>query len=126
MDVTDERWADDEVRKIAALIRDIDICMLVTSDGHELRGRPMSNNGEVEFDGDCWFFAFRDSAKVRQIEAQPRVELAYIATERGAWVSIEGTAEVVADEEKKRALWVDDLRMWFPRAPRMTRSCCSR
>jgi len=114
--MTDDRWSG-EVRRIASLIKDIDICMLVTRDGQDLRGRPMSNNGEVEFDGDSWFFALRDSAKVRQIEADPSVELAYIATERGAWVSIEGAAQIVTDDARKRALWMEDLRMWFPDGP---------
>ena len=86
----------------------------------------MSNNGEVEFDGDCWFFALRDSDKIRQVEADARVELAYIATERGAWVSLEGTAYVVTDDARKRELWMDDLRTWFPGGPEDPRSCCSR
>jgi general stress protein 26 len=115
--MTDATWRPDETREIAELIKDIDICMLVTQSDGTVRGRPMSNNGKVEFDGDSWFFSFRESGKVADIEQDPRVELAYIATERGAWVSVEGRAEVVDDDAKKRELWEDDLDQWFQKGP---------
>ena len=115
--MTDATWRPDETREIAELIKDIDICMLVTQSDGTVRGRPMSNNGKVEFDGDSWFFSFRESGKVADIEQDPRVELAYIATERGAWVSVEGKAEIVDDDAKKRELWDDDLDQWFQNGP---------
>ena len=111
--MNDTRWGRDETRQIAQLIKDIDICMFVTRENGSVRGRPMSNNGKVEYDGDCWFFSYRDSGKVAQIQSDPSVELAYVATEQGTWVSIEGTAEVVEDDERKRELWEDELKDWF-------------
>ena len=77
----------------------------------------MSNNGNVEFDGDSWFFSYRDTPKIEEIEADPHVELAYVATERGTWVSIEGTAEVIEDEARKRKLWEKSLEAWFQGGP---------
>jgi general stress protein 26 len=115
--MTESRWAKAETRKVAELIKDIDICMLVTRADGAVRGRPMSNNGHVEYDGDSWFFSYRDTPKIEEIEADPQVELAYVATERGTWVSIEGTAEVVEDDERKRELWVKDLEAWFEGGP---------
>ena len=47
-----QTWDQAETRRIAQLIKDIDICMLVTRADGAVRGRPMSNNGQVEFDGD--------------------------------------------------------------------------
>ena len=119
--MTASDWQQADAKRIAELIRDIDICMLVTRADGALRGRPMSNNGKVEFDGDSWFFTYRDTPKVEEIEADPRVELAYIATERGAWISIEGTAEVVEDEDRKAELWEKDLEQWFPDGPESDR-----
>jgi general stress protein 26 len=110
-------WRREDLRRIAELIRDIDICMFVTRSNGTLRGRPMSNNGRVEFDGDSWFFSERETPKVEEIEADPRVELAYMATDRGAWISIEGTAEIVDDERRKRDLWEDSLEAWFEGGP---------
>ena len=110
-------WATSETRRIAELIKDIDICMFVTRSDGVVRGRPMSNNGSVEYDGDSWFFSYKETPKVREIEADPHVELAYIATEKGTWVSIEGTAEVVEDDDRKRELWADSLEQWFTEGP---------
>ena len=110
-------FAPDDLRAIAERMRDLDICMLTTRDGDAVATRPMSNNGQVEFDGDTWFFAERDSAKVRQIEAEPAVGIGYIATERGTWVSMEAQAEIVDDDGEKRDRWFEDLRRWFPDGP---------
>jgi general stress protein 26 len=110
-------WRPDETREIAELIKGIDICMFVTRSKGSLRGRPMSNNGKVEFDSDNWFFSYRDSGKVADIEADPTVELAYIATDQGTWVSLEGQAEIVEDEARKRELWDEGLEVWFKGGP---------
>ena len=110
-------WHQAETRRIAELIKDIDICMLVTRADGTVRGRPMSNNRRVEYDGDSWFFSYRETPKVREIEADPNVELAYLGTDKGAWVSIEGTAELVEDADRKRELWDDSLEAWFTDGP---------
>ena len=110
-------WQPEHTREIARMLKDIDICMLVTRADGALRGRPMSNNGKVEFDGDSWFFSYRDSGKVREIASSPAVELAYMATDDGTWISVEGTAEVVEDDERKRDLWDDGLAEWFTTGP---------
>ena len=109
----------DDLGSVAQLLKKLDICMLTTraADG-ALHGRPMSNNGDVEYDGDSWFFAFRDSRKVREIDADPRTELAFIDTPNGTWVNVEGTASVIRDDpERKRKLWQDDLKRWFADGP---------
>jgi general stress protein 26 len=110
-------WQPAETRRIAEIIKDIDICMLVTRADGGVRGRPMSNNQRVEYDGDSWFFSYRDTPKIREIEANPTVELAYVGTDKGAWVSIEGRAEVVDEPDRKRDLWDDSLKMWFDGGP---------
>ena len=109
----------DDLGSVAELLTKLEICMLTTraADG-ALHGRPMSNNGDVEYDGDSWFFAFRDSRKVREIDADPRAELAFIDTPNGTWVNVEGTASVIRDDpERKRELWQDDLKRWFADGP---------
>jgi general stress protein 26 len=111
------RWRTEDLAEIAQLIADIDICMLVTRSDDGLRGRPMSNNRNVEYDGDSWFFAYRDGQHVADIEGDPDVALAYMHTERGIWISIEGEAQVTDDVDRKRSLWQDELKMWFPEGP---------
>lgn len=106
------------VMTISSLMRDLDLCMLTTraSDG-TLHSRPMSNNGEVEFGGDVWFFADRRSRKVREIRQDPRVSVSYSAPERGVWLALEGKASVVTDIEKKKELWLKELERWFQSGP---------
>ena len=115
---TNPRWRREDLTEIAQLIADIDICMLVTDSDDGLRGRPMSNNRNVEYDGDSWFFARADSRKIGEIEAEPSVGLAFIATEQGTWINVEGHATVVRDDVvRKRALWLKDLERWFENGP---------
>lgn len=113
----DRAFAARDLEAVAAQLRDLDICVLTTHADDHLEARPMSNNGQVEWDGDTWFFAFRDSPKVAQIEADPAVTLGYTATERGTWVAVEAEAEIVDDADEKRERWFDDLDRWFPKGP---------
>jgi len=108
-----------DLQAVAKLLAKLDICMLTThAEDGTLHGRPMSNNGDVEFDGDSWFFARADSRKIGEIEATPAVELAFIDTANGVWVNVEGQASVVRDDvERKRQLWHDDLERWFQDGP---------
>jgi general stress protein 26 len=107
--VTDETTRE----RVTELIRDGRICMLttMTSDGRHV-SRPMALQ-EAEFDGDLWFFAFSDSAKMAQIIRHPQVNVAF-TTSRNAWVSVSGTAEAVDDRAKAAQLWTPFLKAWFP------------
>lgn len=106
------------IKQIAKMMRDLDFCMFTTkAEEGSLRSRPMSNNGEVEFDGDVWFFSAADSRKVAEIEADPLVELSYSDTEHFLFISMSGEAAIVHDLEKKRELWIEDLERWFEDGP---------
>lgn len=106
-----------KIKKVAEMMRDLDFCMLTTNVEGGMRSRPMSNNGEVEFDGDVWFFTAADSRKVQEVEADPRVQLNYSDLERFLFVSMTGEASIVTDVEKKKELWVEDIEEWFEQGP---------
>ncbi len=110
-------FAPDDLAAAAQRMRELDICMLSTTGPEGVSTRPMSNNAQVEYDGDTWFFAPRDSKAVREIRAQPSVGLGYIASERATWIAIEARAEIVDDEAQKRQRWFDDLDRWFTDGP---------
>lgn len=114
-----ETTTTSQLASVAKLLKDLDICMLVTrAEGGVLHGRPMSNNGAVEYDGDSWFFAQEGSRKVVEIDADPQVQMAFIDTPNGTWINVEGEATVVRDEpERKRELWQKDLEHWFENGP---------
>jgi general stress protein 26 len=100
------------------MMRNLDFCMFTTkAEDGALRSRPMSNNGEVEFDGDVWFFSAADSRKVSEIEADPFVQLSYSDPKRFVFISMSGEASIVEDVAKKRELWMEDLDRWFEEGP---------
>lgn len=102
---------------VADAMAKLDFCMMQTMDGDGVASRPMSNNGEVRYDGDTWFFARTTSAKVDQIGRDPSVQLAFSDTEAPSFISVWGTAEVLTDVELKKKLWHAELERWFENGP---------
>lgn len=104
----------DDRRHLAELVNDAQVAMLTTTtvDGQQV-SRPMAVQ-EAEFDGDLWFFASEDSAKVAQIGTTPEVNVSFSDTKHNAWISISGRAEVVHDRRKAEDLYTPVLKAWFP------------
>jgi general stress protein 26 len=47
----------EDLDKLRAMIKDIDFCMLTTIDQQgDPHSRPMSSNGDIDPNGDLWFF----------------------------------------------------------------------
>jgi general stress protein 26 len=104
---------DDGTAKVAELVDQARICMLttMTADGRHV-SRPMALQ-DVEFDGDLWFFAMDDSAKVAEIGVNPQVNVAFSDDKHQAWTSVSGTALVVHDRHQMEELWAPPLKVWF-------------
>lgn len=84
----------------------------MTADGDHV-SRPMAVQ-EAEFDGDLWFFAYEESAKVAQVRSHPKVNVSLANDKKSEWTSIAGSAEVVHDRAKAEELWAKPLETWFP------------
>ena len=109
-----ERRADD-LQKLRELVKDIDFCMLTTVDeNNDLHSRPMSVNGDIDPDGDLWFFTNVSSHKVSEIARLPKVNVSFADPENQHYVSITGTAQLVRDRDKIEELWKPEFKMWFP------------
>lgn len=94
-------------------MREIDIAMLMTrTDGGAIAGRPMSNNGDVEYDGDSYYFTMSDARMVADIEADPTVSLAFQGEDM-FMVAVQGKGEIVRDEAAFEEHWNPDLDDWF-------------
>jgi general stress protein 26 len=105
----------DDVRRVAELLGDQRIGMLTTTDpAGTLISRPMALQ-EVEFDGDLWFFAERDSRKVAHVATRPQVNVT--VGSGSTWVSLTGRASVVDDAGRKRDLWNGGVAAWLPQGP---------
>lgn len=105
--------AEKTLQEIATAMKGIDIAMLttVTEDG-TLASRPMSNNGDVDFDGDSYYFTYEDSRMVADIEEEPAVTLGYSGDD-GLYVAVSGDADLIRDKEEFAKHWNPDLDKWF-------------
>ncbi len=105
----------EDTRKVAELLKGQRFGFLTTTTPEgKLTSRPMTLQ-EVEFDGDLWFFAERDSHPVAHIQAAPQVNVG--VGSGGTWVSLTGHASVVDDVAKKKELWNGGVEAWFPQGP---------
>lgn len=106
---------NEDLQKLRKLVKDIDFAMLTTVDTDgTLHSRPMSTNGDVEFDGDLWFFTYHHSHKVEEITRNPQVNVSFAKPDDQAYVSITGRAQLVRDQAMIDRLWKPSLKAWFP------------
>lgn len=105
--------SDKRLSDLAETMRGIDIAMLTTrTDGGQLAARPMSNNGEVEYDGDSYYFTSEQSRMVRDIGRDPKVGLGF-SGRGGVYLAVAGEAELIRDKSAFEAHWSPDLDTWF-------------
>ncbi len=108
------------IAEIADRMRDIDFAMLLThSDGGTIAGRPMSNNGEVAYDGDSHYFSYDSARTIDDIAADPKVALSFQAGKSllgkpGIMIAVEGLAELIRDKARFAEHWTSGLDRWFP------------
>lgn len=108
---------NEDFRAVAAAMAKIDFCMMQTVGEHGINTRPMSNNGEVRYDGDNWFFARSSSTKVTEISNDPRVQLTFADNEGPSFISVWGSGEIVRDEQLKKLFRHESLERWFDNGP---------
>jgi general stress protein 26 len=107
------------LKELADKIGDIDFTMLSTvAENGAIAARPMSNNGDVEYDGDSWFFTWANSVLVEDIERNPQVGLSLqgkgsLLGKPPIFIGIEATAELVRDKAIFQAHWNTELERWF-------------
>lgn len=105
---------------IAEKMRDIDFAMLSTRTvGGAIGARPMSNNRDVDYDGDSYYFAYDDALMVSDIQAEPRVGLSFQSKSglfhiRPFFIAVEGKAALIHDKDRFAEHWTKSLDRWFP------------
>ncbi len=104
-------------------MKQIDFCTLSThAPGGTIGARPMSNNSEVEYDGDSYFFTYQDRQMVSDIEKNPNVGLTYLGSAGlkgilgapGQYIHVEAKARIVRDKAKFAEHWDASLERWCP------------
>ena len=104
------------LKQVRAHMKGIDLCMLTTVDGRGVpSSRPMSNNGEVDYDGTSYFFTWKKSRMVREIKKNAQVGLEFVNSTllKKTFLSVKGKAKLIDDKEKMREHWNKDIEIWF-------------
>jgi general stress protein 26 len=107
------------VAELSAKMKHIDFAMLSThTKGGAIGARPMSNNRQVEWDGDSFYFTTDDTLMAEDIAADPQVGLGFqgssgIVGQRPFFLAIEGRAELIRDKAVFEEHWTSDLERWF-------------
>jgi general stress protein 26 len=103
--------------KLWGLVKKYRYAMLTTQEaGEALRSRPMTTI-EREYDGTLWFFAAADSTAATALGDHPQICLTYSNTDNFDFVTVSGSAEVITDVARKKALWQPAVQAWFPQGP---------
>ena len=103
---------------IADEMAGIDIAILSThTENGEIANRPMSNNGDVSYDGTSYYFTFEQARAVADIQRNPKVALGFSSEggifSDGIYVAVEGIAELIRDKAAFQQHWTSDLDNWF-------------
>lgn len=106
----------DDLNKLREMIKDIDFCMLTTiEENGDLHSRPMSSNGQIDPNGDLWFFTNASSHKVSEVANSPKVNVSFADPENQKYISTSGRAELIGDRRKIEELWKPEFKIWFPK-----------
>jgi general stress protein 26 len=108
---------------ISEAMKSIDFCTLTThAPGGTIGARPMSNNSEVEYTGDAWFFTYENRQMVTDIERDANVGVTYLGSAGlkgilgapGQFIHVEGHGQVIRDKARFAEHWDKSLDRWFP------------
>ena len=104
-----------ELEKLYEHIDDIEIAMMTTRrpDGH-LQSRAMATQKRAA-GADLWFVTLAGCQKLRDIAADPHLNLSYYKDRTREWVSVSGIATITRDRQKIHELYAPDWRAWFPK-----------
>lgn len=100
-------------------MRRIDFGMLSTrTEEGAFASRPMSNNGEVDYEGDSHFFTYAQARTVADIERDSQVGLTFTGAagsegQPPLFIGVEGIAELIRDKVRFAAHWTPGLDRWF-------------
>lgn len=103
------------MKSIAEKMKNLDICMMTTRNGRgSVVSRPMSNNGDVEYNGNSYFFTWDKGNLAKEITANPQVNLAFNGPKR-LYLSVTGKAKIIKNRGRMEEHWIDSLSKWFKR-----------
>jgi general stress protein 26 len=102
------------MKKIAALVKGIRICMMstATADG-KIHSRPMATQDEP-FNGTVWFLTRHSSNKVDELQQRQDITLDYADTSDSKYITLRGQGTISHDRAKIKDMWNPMYKAWFP------------
>ena len=101
------------LQSLARIMKKLDICMMSTlGKAGNINSRPMSNNKDVTYKGDSYFFTYERSAKVKELENNPTVTLNFEGPKQ-LYIMISGKAKLIRDKQVFIEHWNESLDQWF-------------
>ena len=105
--------ATQKLSLIAKKMKDLDICMMSTNGPKGVvNTRPMSNNRDVKYDGESFFFSSMDTRKVKDIKRSVSVSLSFTGS-GGTYIIVNGKARLIKDKTIWEMHWDKSLDQWF-------------
>ncbi len=107
-------------KNMAATLNDIrkkmqmsSFCMMTAQTGRgSFNSQPMSNNGDVEYDGNSYFFSYENSKKIKELTENAQVQLNFNGPD-DLYISVSGKAKLIRTRSKMQDHWQDSLKQWF-------------
>jgi general stress protein 26 len=104
------------IDRVWDVIQKSGICMMVTSFGGGLRGRPLEARPDRD-SGLIWFLIDVRGLKDDEVEVDPNVCLTFVYPEEKVYLSITGKAFAGRDREQAKRLWNHKQQVWWPGGP---------
>lgn len=104
------------IQELSKKMKGIDLCMLTTvNDAGVPESRPMSHNGQVEYDGTSYFFTDENTKMVQQLRVNNNVTLSFIHPKLigKTFIALSGEADLVTEKSEMEKHWTKDLDAWF-------------
>jgi general stress protein 26 len=95
-------------------LKEFDTAMFTTvSKEGFIHSRPMMTQ-EREPDADLWFVTSSKTLKVEELASHPKVGIIYFRDRDKAYISLAGTAHIIANKDLIARKWKESWRAWFP------------
>ena len=105
--------ATNKLAVIAKTMKDLDICMMSTNGPRGVvNTRPMSNNRDVKYNGESFFFSYTNTRKIKDIRRTASVSLSFTG-KSGTYFIVNGKARLIRDKSIWEQHWDDSLNQWF-------------
>lgn len=106
--------SNEAIDKLKHLVLEVNTCMLISS-GKTARQntRPMAVV-DIDLQGNLWFFANKNSNKVKDIEEDSHVQLVFAHPAKSVFIDIHGRASVETNPGYIDEKWTPLVKAWFP------------